>query len=167
MERVLVLGGCGAGKSTFAQRLGALLGTPVVHFDQQYFLPNWVEPEGNRWHEKIDEVLATDRWVIDGNYVPTLAQRLARADTVILLDLPTWICLARIFYRIASTYGRVRFDMASGCPERLDFEFIRYAATFRKRQRPRLLAGLQSFGGQVVPLRSPSEVEAFLLRVLR
>jgi hypothetical protein len=45
-----------------------------------------------------------------------------------------------ILRRIATSHGRVRPEMAEGCPERIDFEFFRYVWTFREQQRPRLLA---------------------------
>jgi hypothetical protein len=41
--------------------------------------------------------------------------------------------------RVASTYGKVRPEMAEGCPERFDFEFFRYVWTYRRQQRPKLL----------------------------
>ena len=45
MERILVLGPCGAGKSTPAVKLGAKLGLPVIHLDKEYWRPGWVEPD--------------------------------------------------------------------------------------------------------------------------
>jgi adenylate kinase family enzyme len=162
MERVLVLGGCGAGKSVFARRLGALIDAPVVHLDQEYFLPGWVEPDPAQWLMRLDEIISGPRWVIDGSHMATLARRLTKADTAIVLDLPTWLCVFRVFRRIVSTYGRVRFDMAPGCPEHPDPQFIWYAATFRRRQHPRVLGALTAFSGDVIALRSRAAIEGFL-----
>ena len=44
-----------------------------------------------------------------------------------------------IMKRIAGSYGRVRPEMAEGCPEKFDFEFFRYVWTYRRQQRPKLL----------------------------
>lgn len=44
MERILVLGPCGAGKSTLAAQLGKRLDLPVIHLDSEYWRPGWVEP---------------------------------------------------------------------------------------------------------------------------
>jgi adenylate kinase family enzyme len=161
MDRVLVLGGCGAGKSVFARRLGASIDAPVIHLDAEYFQPGWIEPEPAAWHARLMEMVRAPRWVMDGHN-NTLALRLPYADTAIVLDLPTWLCLARVLLRIARNYGRVRADMAPGCPERLDPEFILYAARYRKDINQRMFAQLEAFSGQVVVLRSRREIEAFL-----
>ena len=57
---------------------------------------------------------------MDGNYGSSLDLRLPRADTVLWFDYPRHVCLRRVFWRIATTYGRVREDLAPGCPEQLD-----------------------------------------------
>jgi adenylate kinase family enzyme len=78
---------------------------------------------------------------MDGNYMGFGAGELRRglADTVIWFDLPRHVCMTGIMKRIIVSYGRVRPEMAPGCPERIDFEFIRYVWTFRQQQRPKLL----------------------------
>ena len=80
-------------------------------------------------------------WIMDGNYLTRGAGELrrARADTVFWFDLPRWVCLSGVLFRIAKSYGRVRPEMADGCPEQFDAEFIRYVWTYRARQRPKLL----------------------------
>jgi adenylate kinase family enzyme len=162
MERVLVLGGCGAGKSTFARQLGAVLDLPVIHVDAEYFRAGWVEPEPDVWRARVAELTAAPRWIMDGTYHNTLDLRLPHADTAIVLDLPTWLCLTRVLLRIATTYGRVRPDAAPGCPEQFDPEFIAYTALYRRRIFPSVLAQLKDFAGQIVMLRTPREVDAFL-----
>jgi adenylate kinase family enzyme len=81
-------------------------------------------------------------WIIDGNYLARGAGALrgARADTVFWFDLPRWVCMSGVMLRTALCQGQVRPEMAEGCPERFDLEFIRYVWTFRARQRPKLLA---------------------------
>jgi adenylate kinase family enzyme len=161
MERVLVLGGCGAGKSVFARKLGALIDAPVIHLDAEYFLPGWVERDTAEWDRRMLELCAGPRWVMDGHN-STMERRFPYADTVVVLDLPTWLCLARVLLRILRSYGRVRVDSAPGCPERFDPEFIRYTFCYRRDIRPGMLEALKRFSGQVVVLRSAREVEAFL-----
>jgi hypothetical protein len=63
--------------------------------------------------------------VIDGNYTNTIATRLRTADTVVYLDVPSWLFMLRIAWRILINYGRVRADAAPGCPEWLDPTFLR------------------------------------------
>lgn len=162
MRRVLVVGSPGAGKSVFATRLAAALGLPLVHLDREFHLPGWVEPERERWVERVRELIAGEEWVIDGNYGSTLELRLSRADTAVFLDLPTATCLAGVLRRVARWRGRTRPDMADGCPEQLDREFLRYTLHFRRDTRPRVVERLSRFGGEVVVLRSRRAARRYL-----
>lgn len=39
MQRIAIIGCCGAGKSTLAKRLGAILSIPVMQMDSFYWQP--------------------------------------------------------------------------------------------------------------------------------
>lgn len=162
MERVLVIGSPGSGKSTLATRIARRTGLPIVHLDREYWRSGWVEPDPAEWRETVEALTARPRWVMDGNYGGTLELRLRRADTVIVLDLPAWLCTARIVIRALRHRGRVRPDMAEGCPEQISWEFIRYTATFPWHARRRTEARLASYDGDVRRLRSRAEADAFL-----
>jgi hypothetical protein len=86
MERVLVLGSPGSGKSTFARQLAATLGLPVFHLDQIYWNPGWVETPPEQFREVQRALVRGERWIIDGDYGATLEVRLAAAGTVVVLD---------------------------------------------------------------------------------
>ena len=98
-HRVLVDGMMGSGKSTFARALAARTGLPVIHLDVHYWKPGWVRPSDDEWRERQRALLAGEAWIIDGNYNETLALRLERAETVIFLDTPWWLCASRAFVR--------------------------------------------------------------------
>src|SRR5687768_16103132 len=68
MKRVLVIGSPGAGKSVFSRRLGEITGLPVIHLDQHYWRPGWIEPSKDVWSRQVTELLQRDSWIIDGNY---------------------------------------------------------------------------------------------------
>jgi adenylate kinase family enzyme len=167
MLRVLVIGSGGAGKSTFATRLGALTGLPVIHLDAYYWRPNWVPTPEAEWHARVDALLVGERWIMDGNYGGTLERRLARADTVIFLDLPRWRCLARVLRRWLRYRGRSRPSAGQGCPERLHGEFLRWIWGYPRRRRAGILQRLAALrpDQQAVILRSPAAVEAYLRAV--
>lgn len=159
---MLVLGCPGAGKSTLAREIARLTGLPLVHLDQRYWRPGWREPDREAWKREVADLVARPAWVIDGNYGGTLALRLAAADTAVLLDFPVWLCLARVLRRELASLGRVRADMAPGCPERFDPAFLTYVGRYRRNDRERHLAALAGFGGRLVTLRRPAEAAAFL-----
>lgn len=157
-----MVGAPGAGKSTVAAAIGRRAGLPVVHLDRHYFRPGWTEPAQEEWRAQVEALAAAQKWVIDGNYGSTLDLTFGPADTVVWLDLPTWLCLWRILRRAVRYRGQVRPDMAPGCPERLDWQFVTYTALFRLRKRQRIVDRLPGFTGTLVHLRRAPEVDRFL-----
>jgi len=162
MQRVAVVGSGGAGKTTFATELGRLTGLPVIHLDRVHWKPGWVEPPRDQWAKDVAELTTGERWVIDGNYGGTFEIRFERADTVIVLALSRWRCTSRVLRRTLTHYGRE--VQAEGCPERLDFTFVRWVWRYPKDSRRHLDAVLDHFKGgvRVIELRTPREVRRFL-----
>ena len=169
MKRILVIGSGGAGKSTFAKELGAILELPVIHLDQAYWKPGWEKPSKEEWARTIDQLIAQPEWIMDGNFGGTLPQRIKRADAIILLDTSRWICLWRVAKRAVKYRGRHRPDMTPGCQERFDLEFIKWIWTYPAKSRPAKLALLSATGPdqRVVILRSSGEVSRFLSETRR
>jgi adenylate kinase family enzyme len=141
MQRVLVMGSSGSGKSTFARRLSEIAGLPFVSLDALFWKPGWVKSDNSEFGARVAEIARQPQWVMDGNYIRHGAGELRRqaSDTVIWFDLPRRTCMFGILRRIAASHGQVRAEMAEGCPERFDFEFLRYVWTYRRQQRPKLL----------------------------
>lgn len=98
-RRVVVTGLAGSGKSTFALELAGKSGLPVVHLDLAFWKPGWVAPSETEWRDKQRAVLAGDSWIADGNYHETLDLRIELAQTVVVLDMPWWLCSRRALLR--------------------------------------------------------------------
>jgi adenylate kinase family enzyme len=164
VQRVLVIGSGGAGKSTVASHLAATLGLPLIHLDALYWRPGWQETPKDEWKAQVDALLAAPSWVMDGNYSGTLDARLARCDTVIFIDLPRVVCLWRIVKRQLRFRGRSRPDMAPGCPERITWEFVTWVWTYPARRRRKILRKLAELDGgrKAIVLTSRRDVERFL-----
>jgi adenylate kinase family enzyme len=122
MKRILVIGCCGAGKSTFSKELSAKLNLPLVHLDRLFWQPGWIEQEELVFAELLQAELERAEWIIDGNYLRNLPLRLEYADTVILLDLNRWICTWRVLKRWLAQEGY----QAVGCPQKVDLPFLQY-----------------------------------------
>jgi adenylate kinase family enzyme len=149
MQRVLVIGCSGAGKSTLSRKLAARTGLPLIDLDFEYWRPGWVKPPNAEWLARVGEFCARPAWVMDGNYASTLNLRVASADTIVWLDYPRRVCLARVLWRSAKDYGRVREGGPQDCPERLDLTFLRYTWNFNRTHRPRVVAALDQHGSHV------------------
>lgn len=164
MQRVLIIGPCGSGKSTLARSLAPQLGLPLHHMDQLNWRSGWVESSKDDIRERLGAILASSRWLIDGNYSGTLAQRVEAADTIIYLDFPITLCLWRVLRRIWTYRGTTRPDMTEGCPERLDIAFLFYLARWNNGPRPKTEALLAPHIAKVIRLRRPSELDQWLER---
>ncbi len=165
MKRVLVIGPCGAGKSTLAFDLGNRLNLPVFHMDKLNWRPGWQESSKEEICERLQDITSKDRWLIDGTYGGTLAERLPRADTVVYLDFPISLCVRRLLRRIWTYRGRTRPDMTEGCPERFDFAFLIYLLRWNSGPRVRTEQRLQGFEDKVIRLKSPEALKSWLLSI--
>ena len=161
MQKALVIGCPGSGKSSFARRLQAATGLPLVYLDQLYWNADktWVSPE--TLDARIEAALAGDQWIIDGNYARTLEVRLQACDTVFFLDYPLELCLKSVAQRI----GTVRPDMP-WVEEELDPEFADFIRAFPQTTRPKILTLLERYQDRAIHIfHSRSEADAFLARL--
>lgn len=135
MERILVIGGNGSGKTTFSIRLAEKLRLPLVHLDRLYWKDHWTHAADEEFDTLLLAELEKPRWVIDGNFNRTLPLRLQYCDTVIYFDFPTAKCLWGVVTRVLKNYGKSRPDMGGCCPDHFDLPFLKDVWTFNKRRR--------------------------------
>lgn len=163
MKRVVAIGSGGAGKSIFSRQLGEKLDIPVVHLDQIYWRPNWEKTPDDEWAEIVRREIDRDAWIVDGNFGGTREMRIRAADTVIFLDMPRWLCMYRILMRTILYHRDTRPDMAEGCEESFDLEFILWVWNYPNSGRRRLVTELENFADKnVIVLRSTREIESLL-----
>ena len=165
MEKIIIIGCGGAGKSTLARKLGEVLNIKVYHLDAIYWKPGWVMTEKDEWKSLIKHMIEKESWILDGNYGSTMDLRASAADTIIFLDYSATRCLYGVFKRRIMYQGRTRPDMNEGCPERLDWDFIKWVAQYKRKKAPSILAKLEEFKFQckeIYHLINPRETEAFL-----
>jgi adenylate kinase family enzyme len=167
MNRILVIGSAGAGKSTLSTELSKSLDLPIIHLDRYYWKPNWIPTPDEEWDHFIEEASNQEQWIMDGNYSRTLHLRLNRADAIIFLDMPRILCIYRIIKRRIKYHGKTRPDLNKECPEKLDWTFLLWVWNYKKRSRPRIINILESVKEQkqVVILRSRKQVNEFVNRI--
>ncbi len=164
MQKIVILGCGGSGKSTLAIRLGKLLNLPVIHLDCLFWKPGWVSIPREELNALVQPQLSQPRWIIDGNYSGTQEPRLVACDTVIFLDMPRVLCLWNVVKRWVMYHKRTRPDITEGCPEQLDWEFLRWIWHFNRNRRPGILSKLATLRDDQssVVLTSPRDVRKFL-----
>ncbi len=159
MQKVLVIGCPGAGKSTFARRLRDRTGLPLYYLDRLWHKADRTHITREEFDRVLAEWLARPAWILDGDYSRTLPQRLEACDTVFFLDFPLEVCLAGVENR----RGAQRPDMP-WVEEELDAEFLQYILDFGQAQLPAIRAMLEPYRGrrQVFTFHSRAEADAWL-----
>ncbi len=158
MNKVIIIGCPGAGKSTFARRLRDKTGLPLQYLDRLWHKPDKTTVSREEFDAALEGILQQERWIIDGNYSRTLERRLQACDTVFLLELPTEVCLAGAAARV----GRPHEDLP-WTEEAFDPDFRQWIADFATQQLPkihRLLERYQS-GRQTVIFHSHDEIDRY------
>jgi len=163
-NRILILGPSGSGKSTVCERIGRILGIPVVHLDKYYWNPNWVDTPKDEWVSKVKNLIASESWVMDGNYTSTLKMRSEVADTLIFLDMTRRMSYFRVIIRYLKNRGKTRPDVTEGCPEKIDLDFIRWIWDYPNTRKPAILRFLERLRSSknVYIIKNQREIEEFL-----
>jgi len=168
MKRIMVIGvSSGVGKSTFARQLGEKLSIPVYHLDQLFWKPGWVEAALEEFSEAQKSIVKEEKWIMEGNYSHTFSIRAEHADTIIYLELPLFICLYRVLKRWLLNRGKTRIDMGAGCPEKIDWAFIKFILTTyypRKKTMKSQFQHFQTIGRKkkIIVLKGKREIKNFI-----
>ena len=159
MQKILVIGCPGAGKSTFARSLRDRTGLPLVYLDCLWHRPDGSHVTREAFDQALQEQLARPEWIIDGNYLRTMEPRMAACDTIFLLDYPLDVCLAGAQSRI----GTRREDLP-WVEEAFDPEFRQWILDFGRDQLPQVyqLLGQYAPGREVHIFRSREQAGCYL-----
>lgn len=159
MEKILVIGSPGSGKSYFSKKLSKILNIPVYHLDLIYWHENWVSMPKEEFEKKQKEIMEQDNWIIDGNYQRTLEMRLKNSNKVFFLDLPVSTCVKAEKAR----RGIPRSDFPSFLNEGEDPEFVRYIKEFPKINKPIILELLKKHENlEIIVLKNRRQMNKYL-----
>ncbi|MFK0165448.1 AAA family ATPase [Rhizobium sp. NPDC090279] len=164
-NRIMVMGCSGGGKSTLSQKIAARFGLAYISIDRDIlWLPGWVERAKEEQRAIVVSKVQGERWILDGTNPSTFDIRLPRTDFVIWVRMPRLVCIWGAVSRWIRWMGRTRPEMAPGCIEKIDWEFLRFIWTFEEKFAPRVLAGLAQHGPDVpvFQLKSRGEMRQLL-----
>lgn len=155
MKRILVIGPSGAGKSTFARKLRDITNLPLTYIDMLFHNADKTTKTEEDFIALLSEKLKDDEWIIEGDYTNSLEMRLARCDTVFMLDFPIDFCLQSAKNRV----GEKREDMP-WTEEVFDEEFGEWIKKYPSERLPKVNALLEKFSDRVKIFRFKTRGEA-------
>ena len=167
LDRIVVVGTTGSGKTTVAKEIARILGVPHVEFDAYRHGPNWVETPDPIVRENLAGALSGDRWVADGNYSVARDIVWPRATRLVWLDYPIRVVLWRLFWRIMRR-GISRQELWNGNRENIWEHFLTRDSLFvwalkshwrRRRTFPAAFEQREYSHLEVVRHRSPNPPE--------
>ena len=167
--KIAIIGYSGSGKSMLARKLSEQYGIPVLHFDRVQFRPNWeIRPQASK--EVMTRVFLDlhEDWVIDGNYSKlSFERRMAEADVIIQLRFNRLASLWRVTRRYLTYKEGNRPDMAEGCKEKLDWEFVTWVLWKgrTKEARQRYQSVLSRYPEKTIVVKNQRQLDAVQARI--
>ena len=162
MNRIMIIGCPGSGKSTFARALASKMGLPLYYLDMMYWNPDRTTKPKEEFRAALREAVALPEWIIDGNYGSTLEIRMEACDTVIFLDYPVEVCISGVEER----RGKPRPDMPWVEVEP-DLEFIEFIKKYNAESRPKVIELLEKYKEKnIIIFKSRAEADEYLRRTL-
>lgn len=114
MQKVAVFGNAGGGKSTLSRKLSEMTGLPLHVLDKIKYQPGGVEVPSEDYQCIHQQILKTDRWIIDGfGSIETLWPRFDEADSLVFIDLPLYVHSWWVTKRMLTGY----FNPPAGWPD--------------------------------------------------
>ena len=139
----------------------------LIHLDQYYHKPNWEEPKKVEWEKRVNNLVQKPSWIMDGNYSETMDIRIKNADTIIYLDYPILKCFWRVIKRVFKYNGIQRSDMANGCKEEFDLEFLYFVLMFNNKFRKEIIQKLNLVKDEkkILIFRTDKQADKFLAQI--
>lgn len=119
--------------------------------DQLWQKPGWENVTVQEFDAKLDAVLESKRWILDGNFSRTMPLRLQYCDTIIYLDYSRWDCL------LGMSQQTLR------CPKAFRWDTVKWIWNYQKNNRNLNDTWIaQAKHAQAIVLKNRREAKAFL-----
>lgn len=162
MKRILIIGSNGAGKSTFSYQLAEHTKLPLIHIDQLYWRNSWEITPRQEFERMVSVEAQKPEWIIEGNHIRSLDERLKYADTVFWFEFPPALCVWHVLKRQLRYWGKVRPDMPDQCVSKLDLRFLRDVWRFNKKNHARIAQKLKESQVRVIRFTNYKQVREYM-----
>ena len=168
MEKIVIMGSPGAGKSTLARELDPILKINVLHLDRLFWECGWKAKTREKRIDILQKRVMEKQWIIEGTYLHISELHLNAADTIIFLDTSPLCCLWRLMMRHREYRRRSRRDIPEGCTDKLTRLRMLKVLTFPLHGRRKIKQTLLNYNSkQIFRLHSGKEVKDFLAQQKR
>lgn len=159
MNKAIIIGCPGSGKTTFAEKLQKCTDLPLYYLDAIWHKPDKTHIPREEFDQRIAEIFETPKWIIDGKYKRTIEMRMKQCDTVFLFDLPVEMCLQGVTDRV----GKERYDLP-WLETQVDPEFRQFIEDFPKDTLPYIYELIEKYkdGKRVIIFKSREEADGFI-----
>lgn len=159
-KKYAVIGLPGSGKSTFATKLGRLLGIPVHHLDRHMFEPDGKKRDKQEFIKIQKAILDEEAWIIEGCSFSTFEMRFAKADVLIYFHFSRFICIWRLIKRIFN------YKEAYGSLRAVNWEILQYTWNFDKEKRSTIEELRQKYPRtEFLIFRNQKDADSYLYRL--
>ncbi len=118
----------------------------------------------DEFNQSVGSILKEEKWIIDGNYIRNIEDRVKVADTVIVFDLPKIVVLWRSLKRYILNFNKVRPDMGGNNKDRLEWSHMRFVIRFpRKKMFKKVEEGIE--GKELIILKNQRDVNKLINRL--
>ncbi len=171
IKHILVIGSPGSGKTTFSKELSKILGLPIHHLDDYYWLENWQRIDAKEWESTLHTLCATPTWIIDGNHFKSLNIRLPYTELVIFLDYPIRVCAWSFLIRAAQRYFgfdndslpiRIRNDPDHRSRISIQWHIAKLILFFKHSTKPKIKKLVAEHSVQFMSFTSRKQCQQFL-----
>ena len=163
MDKIVIIGSSGAGKTTLAKKLGSRLGLSVYHLDRFFWRPDWKKKPDDTRIDILQNLVGRKRWIIEGSYLNSSELHLIEADTIIFLDIPPFVCFWRRIKRHREYQGHPGRDLPLGSKDKLTLPVLFHILFFPFQARKKLEFKLSKYPSKkVIRLYSAKDIERFL-----
>ena len=140
MKQIIIIGCPGSGKTYFAKQLSEILQIELFHMDNIYWKKDKTHISRGELISAVDRIISQSEWILDGNYISTIEQRIKAADTIFFFDYETKDCLEGVKSRIG-----VKRDDIPWIETKLDPDFRKWIMDFRKDALPEIEKVLERY----------------------
>lgn len=159
MDKAIIIGCPGSGKSVFGRKLNCITGLPLYHLDMMYWNEDRTTVAKEVFLDRLRAVMSSSKWIIDGNYGGSMEMRFKECDTVFFLDYPTEVCIQGV----ESRKGKPRSDMPWIENDDVDEDFILFINNYNLESRPKVLDMIERYSSKnIIIFHSREESEEYL-----